>query len=187
VTIFYNSLPGGDILYILWTYPEADHKTLQEDVMKLHVAMLGAGLLLAAYGASAGDMTRNEKAYFGGVANGPGATIESITKNYGVCLRSSTEGVVQSALAHVAYMKLTRPDLDLTGLEVEINRLAVFGPTQEVRINAHLVSLVFDSPKVFKALDLAGIDSPNTLFAAIAGRVQQTLMTERYRKYVVAE
>ena len=155
--------------------------------MKPH-AMLLAGLAFAALpaGSSAqvADDMRADQMYFSNLRTYQTVDLSRARKNYIACLATDNEGVVQSALAQVAMMKLFLPGVNFEDLHAAVNSLAVCGKSAETRYEAYLTGLVFDSPGMFRQEATTSYRDSDQLFIALSARVQSTLIGANDRKYV---
>jgi len=83
--------------------------------------LIVAGMMLA--GITVGS---NAQSYFSSTPINGSAQKARIVRNYLACLASDNEGTVESALAHIAALKLNNPRVDLSGFdgtEVGFDRL----------------------------------------------------------------
>jgi hypothetical protein len=120
-----------------------------------------------------------QRPLFGNVKAHPPAHLVTAAARYVECLQSENDGVVASALAHAMWMKLGRPDMQFPNLRTEINALAVASPSESVRYRAHLASLVYDAPILFKGIESMDFERDVDLFAAVAGRVSYSLLENK--------
>jgi hypothetical protein len=115
------------------------------------------------------------------------ANLAKVERNYLACLQSQNDGVVESAIAQVAHLKLYCPDNCFAGLQGSLNSLAVTGRTAAIRYKAYLAMLVFDQPALFAKEQGAEYKTESQLFSAIGKRLQETLIGYNDRKYVRPE
>jgi hypothetical protein len=106
------------------------------------------------------------------------ADLQNIEKRYMECLTCGNNGVVESALAHIALVKMYRPDAEIPALQARVRSLAVAGCTPVIRYKAQLVSLLFDYPSVFAGARVPGYSSSEEMFASLAQRMRETLLTD---------
>lgn len=92
-----------------------------------------------------------------------------IVKRYRECLASENQGVVEAALAHVIWIQVAAPCIDVAPLKADIDRLSVEGTPAPTRLRAYLASMVFENPEGFKALAKQEFQGPADLFAAVTG------------------
>jgi len=90
---------------------------------------------------------------------------------YLAALASENDGVVESALAHVAMMKLVRPDAGCPALREAVERTARTADTQELQYKAYLTLRVLDDPGLFKGLERGGYAAADEFFGAAASRL----------------
>lgn len=95
---------------------------------------------------------------------------------YKSALSSSNKGVVESALAHVAMIKLTVPDCEMRSVKASITTIETKGATEEMRYKAWVVRALMDNSKLFVGIKKAGYDEPDALFGALSSK-----MAEYYR------
>jgi hypothetical protein len=145
------------------TRPYKESEQLKkEDVMKKTLVTL---MMLAA---TAFAETK-EHAYFG-VSAAPTATnTVRAERGYLACLTTENDGVMESALAHVAMMKLTGSDC--TMLESRVAGVARTAASPEIRYKAFLTGKVLTNPDVFGSLAMGSYETPDELFGAIASRL----------------
>lgn len=127
-----------------------------------------------------------EESYFGKIDQIHVRFGHAVT-GYRECLKSDNPGVVGSALAYVAYLKLHAPECDFSILKPEINRLALFGSTPSLRYRAYLTGLLLDSPSVFATESVRNAADGDELFQGLSAILQKSLMGSNDRKYVWAE
>jgi hypothetical protein len=119
------------------------------------------------------------QSYFSDVKAHATSELETAAVRYADALHIDNDGVVASAMAHAVWMKLSRPDLPFTNLRAEINALVNSAPSVDLRYRAHLASLVFDSPGLFKGIELMDLEGDVELFATVAGRVSYSLLEKK--------
>jgi hypothetical protein len=143
--------------------------------MKHAVLVLAGTLVMAAAVPAAAQEAYTMRAFYN-----PGPytqiNVERTVRNYEFCLESSNGGVLESALGHVIWLRLVRPDANLNALQEGIARLAAEGPTPSIRYRASLAAMVFDSPKIFAGLTNVCCASGNELFAKVSAKAQETLI-----------
>ena len=100
-----------------------------------------------------------------------------ITCNYLSTLRSDCEAIQESALGHVAYIRICRPNADLGQLRRKIDSLTVSGSSPSVRYKAFLTELVFSSPELFNDVSFWKELSLEELFPAIEGRMRASVLS----------
>lgn len=132
-----------------------------------YAAFVIAVLTAGAYSQSVRDP---EKSYF---SKAPITDLVKIDKLYAAALRSENIGVIESALAHVAMMRLMNPEEEFTKARVQVELIASTNPSQEVRYKAYLVGTVIKNPGLFAEATDAEFASPDELFAVLASRMQR--------------
>jgi hypothetical protein len=88
-------------------------------------------------------------------------------------LSSPNTGVVESALAHVARIKLIMPDCTMRSVKATVASIERNGATEELRYKAWVVRMVMDNPAQFAGIPKSGNDEPDALFALLAGRLAE--------------
>jgi hypothetical protein len=141
--------------------------------------MLAAGLFLAsipALGQSRGDKMQHDSPHSTPAWSYNEDYIQKAIKNYAVAVNSLNDGVAESALAHLTFLRIDLPQLDLKKIEATMINLAETGRTPVIRYKAYLASIVFESPASFvKALNTEATNS-DQFFSAVASQVQKTLL-----------
>lgn len=94
--------------------------------------------------------------------------VDMVVKRYQPCLDCSNNGVMESTLGHIVWLRLMRPDADLEDLVRGVERLVTSGPTGSIRYRAFLAAMVLDSPSIFKELGTQTFDGGEELFECIA-------------------
>jgi hypothetical protein len=143
-----------------------------------HSASLLAGMLLVAAMVPAAAQEASEGGAYYEPGTYPRLNVKRTVLNYQRCLESPIHGIMESSLGHIIWLRLVRPDADLTPLKEEIMRLAAEGPTCCIRYRARLAATVFDSPGVFASVAKVPYNSENELFAQVAARAENLLFTD---------
>ena len=149
--------------------------------MKTSAAVLAAVL---AMGPSLAHAQSDGSTYFGTPAHHRMLDIAKAEEAYKCCLESANPGVQESAIAHLVWLKLQRPDANLTPLRPCFDRLAVSGATTSVRYRAYLATLLLDSSEIFSGIELQTFENDQKLFEAMTSRLQKTLLGYSDRRYV---
>ena len=156
--------------------------------MKTYSMLLMAGLLLAgSSGARAQDGNAEERSYFARPDCSKIKNVEKIRQNYLSALRSDNPGVVQSALAQVAYISMCMPDFSSGVMTATVASLAATGNTQAVRYRAYLTALAIENPGMFAAEREGKYENGEQLYSALSTRLQAALLSYSDRKYVRPE
>jgi len=143
------------------------------------------GMMLMSAPAMAAD-NPDSNSYFSAAAVKKIVTTKVI-KNYRACLRSENDGVVESALAQVAYVKLVNPEQPMEMLIDDVNRQVLFGRTTVIRYKAYLTAQVFDSPELFRVIPLPPCNTCDELFQAMSSTLHQALAGDHVKRFVLAE
>jgi hypothetical protein len=157
--------------------------------MKRYAMVLAGVMLAGASFAQAQNATvgAEEEKYLADPARYSNINMEKAQKGYKCCLQCKADGVVETAIAQIVWMRLAVKDKDMTDLKAELDRLAVIGRTPAIRYKAYLACQVFDYPEIFGSVQQTGIESADDLFSALATRLQKTLVGYNDRKYVRPE
>jgi hypothetical protein len=142
----------------------------------LFVATVAAALTTAAYAQNARNAKVSES-YFSDVVSIQTAELATAERNYAACLASGNEGVVESALSHVAMMKLMYPVKEFAKLQRAVAKVESESPSQETRYKAYLVSALFNNPKQFASEARTDYNSPDELFGSLATRIHQVIVS----------
>jgi hypothetical protein len=96
-----------------------------------------------------------------------------------ISLRHPIEGVVECALRDAMMLKIARPDVEVPNIRKEIDRLTTDGATQTIRYKAWLAKLVYENPDMFVAEANADFFTAEEAFAAVARRLEVSLLAAR--------
>ena len=153
--------------------------------MKTYTMLLMAGLVLAsAYSAKGQDSAVPLSRYFAYPDCSKINNIKKVRENYSLGLASDNNGVVESTLAHIAYISICNPDFCTEEMQSRISALAVAGRTTVIQYKAYLAGLAIGSPSLFVREAGEKYESGEQLFSALSKRLQQTLLGYNDRKYV---
>jgi hypothetical protein len=94
-----------------------------------------------------------------------------IVNRYRDCLKSDNQGVVEAALAHILWMRVAAPCVDVTPLKADVERLSVKGKPATIRLRAYLTAMVFENPDEFKGIAQREYEGPNDLFASVTDQM----------------
>ena len=132
-----------------------------------------AGLMLA--GITAGS---NAQSHFSSTPVNGSAQKARIVRNYLACLESANEGTVESALAHIAALKLSNPRIDLSGFDDAVTRLSRKGSTPLIRYKAYLTGAVLDNVALFANESRKAYTEADEMFLAVSSRLSQTVLSD---------
>jgi hypothetical protein len=144
-----------------------------EDVMKAYTIVIGSFLIAgASLSAQAQNATQADdcRAYLSAASSYQRVYVEKAVRNYKSCLDVANAGVVESALAHVAKLKLLFPKINCRGLEERIGYLSTHGQTPSIRYKACLTAMLFDNPDMFAREAQVEYKDSNELFGALASK-----------------
>jgi hypothetical protein len=122
-----------------------------------------------------------DRKYFSDIVTIQHADFSKLEKKYAACLDSENNGVVESALAHVAMFKLMYPVKDFSVLKRAIGRVAERSDSQEIRYKAFLVSSLFRNPKQFAGIARTDYESPDELFSALGRNLHDAIVSNLAR------
>ena len=100
-------------------------------------------------------------------------------KNYMMGIRSSNQGLSESALMQAAKVKITLPTARYEDVKNVIDSLSVYGGTPSVRYKAYLASTVFENPTWFAKKAYEGYQDDDEFFAAVAAQLQERTLGSR--------
>jgi hypothetical protein len=113
----------------------------------------------------------NAQSYFSSTPITGNARKDKIVRNYLACLSSSNEGTIESALAHVAALKLGNPRMDLSGFEEAVTRLSREGATPLIRYKAYLTGAVLENIELFSSESGRMYNEPDEMYLAVSSRL----------------
>jgi hypothetical protein len=141
--------------------------------MKTSSVILTAALVI---GLTAGATAQgNGRAYISTSKNYSTEKIDKAAKNYTTSLNMENDGVVESALAQVAALKLVVPASEFAGLKARVAALVTSGRTPTVRYKASLALMVFENPEMFREIRGSHYSDGDQFFVALANRIQESL------------
>jgi hypothetical protein len=120
--------------------------------------------------------TATERPYLSGTLSYATANVPQAKKGFLWALKSDNDGAVESALAHIAQMRIMLPREEMKDIETALSQLAGSGRTQVIRYKAFLATQVFASPGLFQEEAAARYESGDEFFTAIASRLQRTML-----------
>ncbi len=104
---------------------------------------------------------------------------ENGKKNYTMGLRSSNQGLAESAMMQVAKIKMIAPTARFEDVKNVIDSLSVRGDTPSVRYKAYLASNVCENPTWFAKKECSGYQDNDEFFAAVAAQLQERILGSR--------
>ncbi len=138
-----------------------------------------AGLLLAsatAVGQSGQSGSPEKASYFAALSSHSEEYIQNAAEHYTALLSSDNDGVVESALGFLTYIRMGDQERDLVEARMIISKLSKSGRTQVIRYKAYLSTMVFESPALFAEGVAATPNEGGAFFNDIAAKVQRTLL-----------
>lgn len=146
--------------------------------MKARVLMI-AGIFLAVLPA-VGQSQQTEEVVvgscFGRISSYSKQHLEKAARSYESGLKSTNEGVVEASITFSTFLRIADPQLDLSNIHRELEKVAVSGPTPALRYKAYLATMVFENPQVFKSA--WGVEGPDgsRFFTTVAGQLSDSLL-----------
>lgn len=101
---------------------------------------------------------------------------ESGKKNYMMGLRSSNQGLSESAMMQVAKIKMIAPTARFEDVKNVIDSLSVNGDTPSVRYKAYLASNVCENPTWFAKKAYTEYQDNDEFFASVAAQLQERIL-----------
>ena len=114
-----------------------------------------------------------EQGYFTNPAKYLGMPVAKAERSYLACLQSNNEGVVESALAQVAMMKLVLPTCESKALQEKVGQMSRKAANPEMRYKAFLTANVLEQPQVFSGIESGRYNSADELFDVVATRLSR--------------
>lgn len=144
--------------------------------MKINAMFRIMPLLLFATTAKAQN-NAPERPYFPDIVAIQKADYSTAEGSYASCLKSDNGGVVESALAHIAMLKLMYPVREFNILAKAVAALAASDASPEIRYKAYLVKSLLNDPKQFASEARTDYASPDALFGALAARMHDVIVS----------
>jgi hypothetical protein len=93
-------------------------------------------------------------------------------------LKFDNDGVVETALAYAAYMRIAAPEADLSDLLPTIEALTMNGTTNAIRVRASITRGIFANPRAFTTLLQTPFETSEEFFYAATVRLASTYFAE---------
>jgi hypothetical protein len=132
-----------------------------------------------AMGQPATAQRADTEGYFSCIESYKTMDLPKASKNYAYCLKSDNDGIVESALAHMAYARLVLPTADLKDIRTEVEKLANSDRAPVIRYKAYLASMVFTSPGLFTRTPDTRYKDGDEFFSAIDSQLRHSLLGYR--------
>ncbi|HEY6951680.1 MAG TPA: hypothetical protein VI758_04690 [Bacteroidota bacterium] len=146
--------------------------------------IVAAGIFLVslrALGQSDRSGIQHENPYFAKPAAYSETFLGKAFRSYAMNLNSTNDGVVETTIAYMAYLRLNMPKAEMGEIGGAISKLAESGRTPVIRYKAYLASVVFESPASFaRGLKPEYADS-NEFYSDVAAQVQRTLLGQNIK------
>jgi hypothetical protein len=147
----------------------------QENVMK--TAAVVVMVMLATTGKA---QLTSERAYFAKGGDSRSINAAKTEQSYLSCLRTGNDGVIESALAHVAMIKLVIPWNESKATMEKVGEIARTATSPEIRYKAFLTKAVLEDPRMFSGIASSGCNTPDELFSLLASRLARTTLQGRW-------
>ncbi len=142
------------------------------------VAMFAAAMVLMTAPAMQAQ-EKNDGKFFSDPDAYKTANIPVVLKAFESCLASENEGVQESAMAHLAMLKLVLPATDAAAITHRLEEMATAANEPGVRYKAYITSQVYRSPELFAGEGGETYNNGDELFTVLAGRLQSSLLSYR--------
>ncbi|MBP1646682.1 MAG: hypothetical protein H6Q30_127 [Bacteroidetes bacterium] len=140
------------------------------------VAMVAAAMVLfSASATQAQDKEYNN--YFSDPAVYQRADLSRALKAFESCLATDNAGVQESAMAHLAMLKLVIPAVDAAKISSQLEELSTSAAAPGTRYKAYIASQVYKNPELFAGERGMSYGSGDELFNALAARLQTSLLS----------
>lgn len=141
--------------------------------MKTSTAVV-AMMLMAATATAGDNANASNLSYFSDAATYKCINATKVINKYLSCLGSENEGVVESALAHVAMMKLMLPACDFRAVNAKVAEVSLKAASAETRYKAFLTKTVLEEPGMFVRIENARYNDADELLGALASKMSET-------------
>ncbi len=158
---------------------------MKAQVMLAAAALVGALAVPAA--AQQTDTVAKARPFFSGLEAHKKVNLVAARRAYRASLESGNDGVVETALAHIARMRMYMQADDFSDIKPAVDWLAVSSKTPAIRYKAYLTALVIENPKWFQEECCKEYVGSEEMFTALAERLKSTLVGLADAKYVRPE
>jgi hypothetical protein len=142
--------------------------------------MLTVGLLFASLQALGQEM-RSDPSNVSPLSSYTKDYIQNAITNYRAALNSANDGIVESAIANLSYIRIALPQLDLRKSHAAIANLTESGRTPVIRYKAYLAMLVFENPESYMSSLKTEFTESDKFFSSVASQVQKTFFGHNIR------
>lgn len=150
--------------------------------MKARVIMI-AGIFLATLPAM-GQSQKGEEmvvgSCFGRISSYSKQHLVKAAGSYEAGLKSGNVGVVEASITFSTFLRVADPQLDLSNIRQELEKVAVSGRTPALRYKAYLATMVFENPQAFKSAWAVEGPDGSRFFTAVADQVSKSLLGCKY-------
>jgi hypothetical protein len=140
------------------------------------VTVVAAALVFFSATSMQGQSKEN-KSYFSDPTAYRNANITNALKAFESCLATDNAGVQESAMAHLAMLKMVVPAVDAGTITRRLEEMATSAPAPSTRFKAYIVSQVYSNPELFANERGTKYNDGDELFNALAARLQSSLLT----------
>ena len=107
------------------------------------------------------------------------AKVPQAIKAFTQCLASENAGVQESAMAHLAMLKLVRPEIDNEIVVKQLEQLSMTAPLESTRYKAYIASQLFRTPASFASARNVEYEDGDEFFGALATQLRNSLLSYR--------
>lgn len=146
--------------------------------MRLMAVVFGSLLMVAAGGARAqeGAGVKEPQGFFADLVAYRTLDLGRVERNFADALEFPVDGVVESAIAQLAMVKLAQPLVDSDELKDRIDDLSEHGRTPAIRFKAYLTRMVFEQPQLFEHVSRWSYANGDQLFMALARSLESSTL-----------
>lgn len=145
--------------------------------MNLRTVVPAALVAVLLVGSASARPPAEDLPYFSGDARYHAVDIGAFERNLIENLMSENDGVIGSSIAHLVRMKLAFSNRQFPRAEQALRSQVTGGRTMAIRYKAYLASAVFDDPQAADVEECRACNSPDSLFAVLAARLQAAALS----------
>jgi hypothetical protein len=139
------------------------------------VTIVAAAMVLMT--ASMNAQNKNNNSYFPDPAVYMKADVQKALEAFESCLSVQNEGVQESAMAHLAMLKLKVPTVDGSRIMHRLEGISTTASAPGTRFKAYITSQVYRNPELFVVERAGKYNDGEELFTALATRLQSSLLS----------
>ena len=140
------------------------------------VTMFAAALVLFA-ATTMQAQNKEVNKYFSDPSIYKSADIPTALKAFERCLATDNAGVQESAMAHLAMLKMVVPTVDADEIPHRLEELSTSAPAPSTRYKAYIASQVYRNPELFVSEQGTEYNNGDELFNALAARLQSSVLS----------